>query len=763
MKLLPGESLAARLDRLGPRSSEEAACIITQVAAGIAAAHDAGILHRDIKAANIMVDGLGNQVHACVTDFGLARGALGESTSLTVGGIAGTPAYMAPELLLGSAPSKASDVYAFGVVAYQTFTGHLPKRSLQNGHARKNEALDATLPAPWGGIIRRCLEPDLSHRVQDVAEALEPVRLRDRNSLSQFFSKTLTRRNLIIGGSAWAAAVAGGAWFGWDEILDLLHPLPERLSVALMPWPPSGSADLLSNLLDSIGQRLIRVEARNKSRNFVVWRARDILPGTRPILSPQDAGEALGATLVLAASLNSKDKSQYLDLQLLSVGTRDALRKAILPFVPSDVSAVCEKASHAVIRMLRLSADDKPLQESDELRQVSPEVYQAFSEAQSAAQAPNNTGLDTAISRFQKVLEMDPHLASAYAELAITYVKRFNAKGDRGNLTLAAANSRLALEYNPNSSRALLSAAQIHLYSGEPAVAMEYFDKALAIDPENPEILLYKAQAYRFSNEPKKAEDVYRAVNISRPNYWMAYNELGYMLSNDGDHLHAAEAFKAAKAAAPPVALPQANLGAEYLFLGKIPEAKHECEESIQKSPTDMAHRTLGDIAFFEKDYHGAKFHYRQAANLNPNFHDNWRDLGDAEAMLGNQNGVKEDYAKAAEALQDSIPQHSASAYAWATLAFYFAKVGDKVRSESALKKAGPAEAGNLETQLMMIQAIRLLGRKEEALNLLLHALDRGLAPIQVEFALDLKDLRTDPRYLARLAKLKQAHSKPIV
>ena len=116
MKLLPGESLAARILRGGPLPSKEALCVLRQVGAGIAAAHDAGILHRDIKTANIILQGTGTQVLAWVTDFGLARAALGDETALTAHGIAGTPGFMAPEIFHGGTPTKASDVYAMGVV-----------------------------------------------------------------------------------------------------------------------------------------------------------------------------------------------------------------------------------------------------------------------------------------------------------------------------------------------------------------------------------------------------------------------------------------------------------------------------------------------------------------------------------------------------------------------------------------------------------------------------------------------------------------------
>jgi serine/threonine protein kinase len=103
MKLLPGETLAARLRGTASISTREGLAILKQMAAGLAAIHAAGIVHRDIKPNNIMLDGTGLDVRLCITDFGLARAYTGE-TSLSGNELAaGTPDYMAPEVRRGLA------------------------------------------------------------------------------------------------------------------------------------------------------------------------------------------------------------------------------------------------------------------------------------------------------------------------------------------------------------------------------------------------------------------------------------------------------------------------------------------------------------------------------------------------------------------------------------------------------------------------------------------------------------------------------------
>ncbi|MFQ5495846.1 MAG: serine/threonine-protein kinase, partial [Phycisphaerae bacterium] len=120
MEFVDGEDLASLLRRIGRIPQRKAIQIARQMCAGLAAAHGRGILHRDLKPMNIMVDGRG-QVR--ITDFGLATliGEVGASDAR-----AGTPAYMAPEQLIDKKVSAASDIYALGLVLYEMFTGRRP-------------------------------------------------------------------------------------------------------------------------------------------------------------------------------------------------------------------------------------------------------------------------------------------------------------------------------------------------------------------------------------------------------------------------------------------------------------------------------------------------------------------------------------------------------------------------------------------------------------------------------------------------------------
>jgi serine/threonine protein kinase len=173
MKLLTGETLAARLRRPSSISVREGLAILKQSAAGLAAIHAAGIVHGDIKPNNIMLDGAGLDMRLCITDFGLARAYTGE-TPLSGNELAGgTPEYMAPEVLRGLEPSQASDLFALGVVLHQVFTGEKPFQSPDKSSVVVSLQLNTSrIPSFCVKLVTECLDPDPQRRSQAFARAL---------------------------------------------------------------------------------------------------------------------------------------------------------------------------------------------------------------------------------------------------------------------------------------------------------------------------------------------------------------------------------------------------------------------------------------------------------------------------------------------------------------------------------------------------------------------------------------------------------------
>jgi len=164
MEYVDGEDLATSLRRIGRFPEDKAVEIARQLCAGVAAAHERGVLHRDLKPANVMLDGAGK---VRVMDFGLA--AVGPVADVR----AGTPAYMAPEQLLGREVTARSDIFALGLVLYELFTGRRAFSAttvgeLVNQHESRStpppSSLVSTLDPAIERAILRCLEPDPARR-----------------------------------------------------------------------------------------------------------------------------------------------------------------------------------------------------------------------------------------------------------------------------------------------------------------------------------------------------------------------------------------------------------------------------------------------------------------------------------------------------------------------------------------------------------------------------------------------------------------------
>ena len=173
MEYVDGEDLSSLLKRIGRLPEEKGIELARQLCLGLAAAHDRGVIHRDLKPANVMIDGRG-QVR--LTDFGLAT-AIGDAKDVT----SGTPAYQAPEQLLGREVTVRSDLFSLGLVLYEVFTGRRAFPSISSSGARKNYAIAppskpsdhvSGLDAGVDEVILRCLEYEPSNRPRTAIEVL---------------------------------------------------------------------------------------------------------------------------------------------------------------------------------------------------------------------------------------------------------------------------------------------------------------------------------------------------------------------------------------------------------------------------------------------------------------------------------------------------------------------------------------------------------------------------------------------------------------
>ena len=261
MEYVDGEDLSSLLRRIGRLPKDKAVEIARQVCAGLAAAHDQGVLHRDLKPSNVMLDGRGR---ARLADFGLAAAA-GQAEN--PGSRAGTPAYMAPELLSGGEASARSDIYALGLVLYELFTGKrvFGGRTLAE-IVHQQETVEPTPPSTLvedfdpvvERVILRCLEKDPRQRPATVLSVAAGLPGGDPLAMALLAGETPSPEMVAAAGesgalkpaAAWACLAAIIASLGIGLAMARASSL---LALASPPKSPQVLIDRAQTILKTAG------------------------------------------------------------------------------------------------------------------------------------------------------------------------------------------------------------------------------------------------------------------------------------------------------------------------------------------------------------------------------------------------------------------------------------------------------------------------------------------------------------------------------
>jgi serine/threonine protein kinase/tetratricopeptide (TPR) repeat protein len=744
MKLLPGETLAARLQGLMPISIEEGLAILKQMAAGVTAIHDAGIVHRDIKPNNIVLDGVGKEVRVFITDFGLARAYEAETTLSSKGMVAGTPGYIAPELLLGHSPSQASDLFAFGVVLHEIFTGQKPVAAADNSSVTASPRLSASgAPSFCVQLVKECLSSDPKRRCVAFADALHELNV--KRQTRNFW----TRRRFAGASAAAVCALASGAWWKRDEWEDLLHPLPAKRFVALLNWPKTSDnhvVPMLTGVLSAIKNELARVEAFD--RELFVISPEDVNREVAPVGHLRDVCDPLGANLVLAASALPTSTHFQLFLRLLDPVSSRPLRQRKLTCALDDITSLPTKAVRAAASLLNLS---RYLRSNKQMEPGTQSIaaFTAFQSAETLMKQPNDTGLNAAIEKYKEAVDLDSNYAIAHAKLALAYDRLYGIRRDPGALDLARGNYEHALALDASLVDAHLARAYLLEQTGDVRGSLDEITKTLALDPSNPKTLLWQARIYTRLNRWADAERAFHRVLKDRPNSWVTYNELGFALHEEGKYPEAVDAFRAASVAAPGSSMALSNLGVEYLQIGDFDKATESLKKSLALQPDyDKAAVNTSLALRYQGKYEEALPFALKGVELNPADDTNWLELGDCYSSLRNrQKEAKSAYLRAAEEATLHLKTDPADGPTWMLLALYQVKSGDSRNAVSFMDKAESAGADDMDSQLYKARILELLGRREEALATLAVCFGRGAPAVQVESFPDMQSLRKDPRY----------------
>lgn len=534
-----------------PLQLESALSIAIQVADALAVAHAQGIIHRDVKAGNVMVNSKG-QVK--VLDFGLAKLLDDEvartsgihHTELTEVGIPyGTATYAAPEQARGDRVDSRADIFSTGVLLFEMLTGTWPFRGqtavdvrhsvLHSEPTPINEARPDPVPAHLQQILDRALKKDPRDRYQQIAQFRDDLRavvrenamaaggIIDESSLPVAprhlnADGALTRALRWLGVKGSDKSASGKMSGGSSQPRDA-HETPttfgdrERRSVAIMPFKNLANdpetAFYEFSLADAVITELARV------RSLVVRPSSVIVKYQGKQFDPGDVGRELDVDAILTASfLRAKDHLRV-TVQLLDVRTSEILWSHRIDADASDIMAVQDKIVQHIVDGLRveLSADEKvELARGTTTDAAASEEYLRGrnSLAQFIYHTTSRVDLDSATEHFERAVQMDPKFALAYSALGSCYVNRV-LKG--------------------------LGGTEDH------DKAQKAFNKALTLDPKLLEARLQNVFIFITRGQKPKAREEIESLRDEYPNDVGVHFVRGYLARLDAEHEKALRSF----------------------------------------------------------------------------------------------------------------------------------------------------------------------------------------------------------------------------
>jgi tetratricopeptide (TPR) repeat protein len=458
--------------------------------------------------------------------------------------------------------------------------------------------------------------------------------------------------------------------------------------------------------------------------------------------------DPLGANLVLAASGLPGAKHFELFLRVLDPSSSQPLREKRLTCALAEITSLPGKAVQAAASLLDLVPYLKK-GEQGKLGTQSTAAFTAFQSAETLMKQPNDSGLDAAIDQYKQATDLDPRYAIAHARLALAYVRLGAMRRAPEAIDLAFGNCQVALSLDPGLVDGHLALAWVLEKTGNEQRALDEIAKALSLDPSNARTLVWQAQIYTRLDRSEDAEKTLHRALKEHPNYWLAYNELGFGLHGQARYREAIQAFRAATLAAPKSSLASSNLGVEYLQIGEFVQGTEYLRRSVVLNPASYEAASNLSLALrYQGKYEEALPFARKAVQLNPAIDANWLELADCLSSLRNHHGeAKSAYLQAAKEAERHLLTDPTDAPSWMLLALYKVKSGSPQSAPLLIERAESLGARDMDSQVYKARTLELLGKRDEALTTLAACFRKGATDLQLVPCPDLQPLRKDPRY----------------
>lgn len=506
--------------------------LMTQVANGLDRAHRAGIVHRDIKSINILVD---KEFRIHILDFGLAT-VQGTENLTKTGSTLGTIAYMSPEQALGKEVDHRTDIFSFGVILYELLCGVTPF---------KEETEAATLTS----VINKEPEPAQNHN-KDIpfalAEIVERCLQKDKNNRFQSASEIITALSKV-------------------KVSTMNNNQESNPSIAVLPFANMSADPENEFFADGLTEELLNVLAKNPQLKVTGRTSSFAFKGKQEDL--RGIGNKLGVEVILEGSVRKAGNRVRITTQLVKTSDGFHLWSETYDRVIEDIFAVQDEIADAVAKELHVTL----LGQSKKVAVVNIESYELVLKANQKKQNWSFENLEEAIALYLEAIKIDDTNARAYAGLARCYMVQYGygyseeaklyikAKmyGDKAlslDPNLAEANEVVAMisgafyydfrkslnlakkayELAPNNTRMVSSLALVTALLADLDEAIELSKQALELDPLNTESYMNLGKMYLWNGDVSTSRSYFNEALKLNPQMASVYMNLSWLDLEEG-------------------------------------------------------------------------------------------------------------------------------------------------------------------------------------------------------------------------------------
>ncbi|MEM8962314.1 MAG: protein kinase [Acidobacteriota bacterium] len=615
MELVDGVTLRERLSD-GRLAADELIHFGSQIAEGLAAAHAAGVIHRDLKADNIM---LSRDGQAKIFDFGIAKPLFAGNDLTDSGILIGSLRSLSPEQVQGETITPSSDLFSLGILLYEMasrenpFAAKSPVRTLQRIVEEKPAPLDALAPDLSPGLVRLIedlLEKDPATRPPSAADVVD--RFATLHNVPDDRAAPSPGSRLRARHVAWALTVfvtvllATMIAFTWPRPLGMIldhagylgpetHPkVPDLPSLVVLPFDPRNPNDN-HGLSDGLAADLIADLSRSPHL-FVIAPSSAFTYRDRAVRIDL-VGRELGVRYVVEGSVELDGEQLLVSAQLIEAQTGEELWNQRFAHPVDELHTLRADITEAILRRLELPTETGRPAPTDSFT-----AYRAFLRGRAALHHHHRRALDEARRHVLDAVSMDPEFAEAYALLGATYgIERSQLWSfDDRLLERERRLAQRALELDPTVADAFLGLAHYDLIEGAFDSALDHAEAALALDPNHPTGHRFRASALAgLGHDLDALEALNHALRLDPRAPSLAWSTLGMINVRLGREKEAMTTWQRLRAAHTDLIHPRLFLLYSHVERGELDTARALAAEILDINPdltSELAARHLGNL-----------------------------------------------------------------------------------------------------------------------------------------------------------------------